>query len=606
MSLQRSVMTFVLVLMFVLPTFAHCQSVRSEGVEVRTPTPQDVDRQKQLKEFINLGQFKTKMAHYPIDPKDPDFKLFNAEETNWEVNVCFVGKSVLPPQMPFTYIGDDPTVRRIVRFAIDGTWGAVSGLQFTGYGECSNPAPPNSVPILIVRCTGAGCAGGLGRPGVGRRISGEGWFPDDIAQIQLGVPDNNMLANTVVHEMGHVLGLAHEHQRIGAVRCQEHTHTSTPCATSNDCPQELQKQGCDVYVYSGQPDRPGLCIAAYDITEPGLKGLTPYDPQSIMNYCRTDTSEKLTSWDVFGIQWLYWTRTSAFNQLVTAYSLQRTEHATVASPGQSLFDILRPINNNDYGLAYAEGWVYEFQAPNTVPLDLYYHDTRKDYMLVATDESRNAAIGAGYRLVKTEGYAYASQQPGTIPLKLLWSADRQDNFTTTTKEGMHNAAVAGYSTVRTEAYIFADVPYDVLWTYWHPGRGDNLMTAQNSALATAAVEAGYESSGRDGVILKYHLPGTAALKQYWSGTRQDHFATATDRGTGDAIDAGYSLIGKEGYVFSKGHNHTGTRWLELWWSSERGDNLTTADRLKKKAATDAGYIQGELQGFIYEAPDVTH
>jgi len=411
-----------------------------------------------------------------------------------------------------------------------------------------------------------------------------------------------MLANNVVHEMGHVLGLAHEHQRSDAARCQEHTHTRTACATSVDCPED---HACDLAVSSGRADRPGLCIAEYDVTQTGLKLLTPYDAQSIMNYCRTDKSEALTPWDIFGIQWLYWTRTPAFRQLVTAYSSKRGDNAT-ASVNQSLFDILRPSNDLDYGLAYAEGWIFTFPAPGTVPLDLYYHDSREDHFLIATAESRRAADEAGYRLVRREGYAYDSQQPGTVPLELFWSQDRADNFTTTSEVGKGHANAAEYASVKTEAYVFSDVPYNVIWTYWHPGRTDNLMTAQNSTLAAAAAEARYERSGNDGVTLKYHLPGTAALRQYWSETRLDHLATATDHGATDAVNAGYSLIGDEGYVFAEGHNHTGTRPLELWWSSAREDNFTTADPLKRKAAIEAGYVQGELQGFMYEVPEIHH
>jgi len=138
----------------------------------------------------------------------------------------------------------------------------------------------------------------------------------------------------------------------------------------------------------------------------------------------------------------------------------------------------------------------------------------------------------------------------TLPLKLFWHSKRGDNFTTTTSLGERRANAAGYTFVRVEGFVLAKRPYDLVWQYWHAGRGDNLMTGQKSSLAKGAEAAQYAFTGFDGVVLNQQLPGTVPLKTFWSAAREDNFETATAAGEQSALAAGYVFVRTEGFVFS--------------------------------------------------------
>lgn len=72
---------------------------------------------------------------------------------------------------------------------------------------------------------------------------------------------------SAVHEFGHALGLAHEHERTDAPQCKDY---------------KTRIEAGQLYTYVGA-----------------------YDPASIMNYCRDDSIQSLSSGDVQGIEFLY-------------------------------------------------------------------------------------------------------------------------------------------------------------------------------------------------------------------------------------------------------------------------------------------------------------
>jgi hypothetical protein len=134
-------------------------------------------------------------------------------------------------------------------------------------------------------------------------------------------------------------------------------------------------------------------------------------------------------------------------------------------------------------------------------LDTYWSDARGDNFATCTQEGRDAAIQAGYRLVRTEGFVFGKSQAGMIPLQLFWHAERGDNFLTSTAKGEQDALDAGYAFARIEGYV---------WSAWRPD--------------------------------------TVPLDLYWSGDRADNFSTTTQQGRQDALDAGYVFVRTEGFI----------------------------------------------------------
>ena len=240
-----------------------------------------------------------------------DVTLFT--ENGNEVPVCF-----LTPGLS--------AERERVRTAINESWGRVSALRFTGFGTCSATIPSRTVPIEFEETDGAW--GGYAQYGMGSRLK------DSSAQILLRLtPNRYRLEATAIHEMGHVLGLAHEQSHPQSVRCAEaafrgncktdadcRTATSTSCTQDNQCPAG---QGCvnsrctigaefmcDTAATSGDAAKPYRCVHNQSLTITDGQIETPYDPESIMNYCRDDNGstlaeDALSPWDIVGIQRLY-------------------------------------------------------------------------------------------------------------------------------------------------------------------------------------------------------------------------------------------------------------------------------------------------------------
>ena len=97
--------------------------------------------------------------------------------------------------------------------------------------------------------------------------------------------------------------------------------------------------------------------------------------------------------------------------------------------------------------------------------------------------------------------------------------------------------------------------------------------------------------------MRYSLPGTSKLRNYWHATRQDHFATATSAGISDALAAGYKYVRSEGYLFTNGT--TGSTPVWLYWHAGRGDNFTTSTLQGMWDAMQAGYQFIRVEGDTY-------
>jgi hypothetical protein len=168
-----------------------------------------------------------------------------------------------------------------------------------------------------------------------------------------------------------------------------------------------------------------------------------------------------------------------------------TARAASASPA-----ISRPVPIADLPASMLLG-----SLPNTVPVKLYFNQSRGDNFTTATTEGQEAARMAQYREVRVEGYAFAGPLPGSVPLKMYYNSKRGDSFTTATAEGEQTALREGYQFGRIEAYV-----------------------------------------------MPTHVANSTALKQFWSAARQDYFVTATAAGEADAHRAGYVFVRIEGWV----------------------------------------------------------
>lgn len=152
-----------------------------------------------------------------------------------------------------------------VKKSIEDSWASVSGLEFYGWTQASNNT--KGIRILISDET----------PHVkhlGNRLDGipngmvlnfdfRMWCP----QCKLFNSREDSIKWLAVHEFGHALGYSHEHNR--------------PDRDSNCA---MDKQGPD-----------------------GDLLLTPYDPNSVMNYCnpRWNNFGVLSNWDIWATQNLY-------------------------------------------------------------------------------------------------------------------------------------------------------------------------------------------------------------------------------------------------------------------------------------------------------------
>ena len=425
---------------------------------------------------------------------------------------------------------------RQVRDLANNSWPTVANVEFTGWGTCGATSP-GAVRVKLNDSLSAD-AGGIGFSSAGLTMN-------------LGVNRGDFNGGLIPHEFGHVLGFSHEMARADFI-----DDPSPQCLEGN---------------------------------VPGDPVNTPADRQSIMastGYCNSNPN--LSLWDVVGSQTAYGHRTTVVRPLITGYSNARGDHASV-STATGISD----VGSAGYAWVYAEGWVFNQQLPGTVPLNLYWHGARGDNFSTATTDGQASAIGAGYTLVRTEGFVFSSQQPGTVPLKTYWHGGRDDNMLVATAAGEQAALDAGYTLVRTEGFIPATTPYVLGWTYWHGARQDNLVTGQNSPLAVDANDAGYEFVGFDGAFFKQQYPGTVALKTYWSGPRNDHFATGTSAGQSDAVGAGYTFIRNEGFVYSS--SAPGLSSANSYWNGSRNDNMTTISR--GSVALGAGYSLTRSEGF---------
>ena len=196
------------------------------------------------------------------------------------------------------------------------TWGSVPGVSFIDAGECG-PSVSAGLKITIKR------GGAWGYCGQDCTVSGHsnsaGTDGDTGSNTAL------VLKNVAVHEVGHALGLLHEHQMPGrpplCQREQAILDGCTQCVATSPCTSQILCKRHDfnlcflTNVGSDQVLTEDQCNSARgriaDRTPvSGAKILTVYDPLSIMNYCSSDNGRSTTDYhptrlDLLGMEILY-------------------------------------------------------------------------------------------------------------------------------------------------------------------------------------------------------------------------------------------------------------------------------------------------------------
>lgn len=173
--------------------------------------------------------------------------------------------------------------KAIVKAAVRGTWERNSGISFAGWGDCPRSGPEKFVRVATSSQDGnnAGANGatyGLGMAVLKSAEDGAGRLLPPRSMIMTfnadGSADQGRVEYIGVHEFGHVLGFVHEQDTPGNVEGPAHCDS-----TAN---------------------------------EPDARSLTPYDRDSVMNYCNKDGNMKgnLTATDIAGVQAVYGVHTA--------------------------------------------------------------------------------------------------------------------------------------------------------------------------------------------------------------------------------------------------------------------------------------------------------
>jgi hypothetical protein len=147
-------------------------------------------------------------------------------------------------------------------------------------------------------------------------------------------------------------------------------------------------------------------------------------------------------------------------------------------------------------------------------------------------------------------------------------------------------------------------PTEPLYNWYNPSRTDNQAT-----IGTWAAGQGYQlgtgangsASGYIGEVFSTQQPGTVAIYNWWSSSREDNFATIGDWAAGSgyvagggANDQGSGLIG---YIYPTAQ--PGTAPLYNWWNGNNVDNFATiGDWPEDDGYSLGGGANGQSSGLI--------